>query len=64
MAGQFNTITQRAEGEKPHSSFTVLGELRSYGKRILKNVKAQQDSHCSCITALVTSASCQHPVIP
>lgn len=47
MAGQSSTVTQKADGEKPHSSFTVLGELKSYGKRILKNAKAQQDFHCS-----------------
>jgi len=64
MTGQSNSTIQKAEGEKPHSSFTVLAELRGDGKRILNNVQNQQDSQLSCRTALVTSTSCQHPVTP
>lgn len=44
MTGQLNTVIQKAEGEKPHSSVTVLGGLSNYEKRTLKIFKAQQDS--------------------
>jgi hypothetical protein len=32
MAGHFQVVTHKADGEKPHTSLTVLGGLSDYWK--------------------------------
>lgn len=59
-----NAAIQKVKGEKPHSSFQGLGGLSNVQKRILKIFKAQQDSHCACRPAQITSAGFQCSATP